>query len=59
MLRDQVSSTSNVLVELLMQVGQHLPDQAHSYDQRARLIEQWRDLTAQALNRAVDHELGG
>ena len=37
----------------------HLPDEEAGLNRRATIIEQWRDLTRQSLNRAVDHALGG
>ena len=55
-LRDDYIRTSNDLVELCMRLANRLPDHASAWEQRGLLIEQWRDLAVQTLNREVDHE---
>ena len=58
-LNAQYATACNILADLTLELAKHLPDEEAGLNRRAAIIEQWRDLTGQSLNRAVDHALGG
>ena len=56
-LRDQYCNAAGALVELALKVGTQLPAQQRHFETWARLVEQNRDRTTNALNQEIDAEL--